>query len=401
MKRALGYVALVLATLTGVFLLWQLRSVLTLFLFALALAAAMRRPIDYVAARGLPRGAAIILTYLIALGLLGGLLFALGNALIVEGQAAGKGFTAAWEQFRTAWPAGSPLQRFIAQQVPQPDEIYEAVQGALSLQLVQTGLGLTLSLFDALSQVALVLVLSIYWSIDRDRFERLWLSMLQAGQRIRARTILQGMEDGVGAYLRSIALQFVASGLLLALGYRLLGLDAPVTLGLLGAVVGLIPLLGWVLAIVPAMLVGLISGPAVAALAALYTLVVLLVLKRVVTPRLLDHRRYNPILTVVLMLALTDALGILGLLLAVPLAAVIQIALSELLAPSAVTAAASQPAAQQWEQHETQMAAIQGAVAAANGELSPIQASLVERLSSLTEEAADVMRPPAAAQEES
>jgi len=220
LNKVLGYVALVLATLTGVFLLWQFWSVLALFLFALALAAAMRRPIDHLARRGLPRGLAIILTYLAGLGLLAGLLYGLGNSLIVEGQAAGKGFTAAWEHIRTAWPAGSPLQQFVAQQVPQPDEIYQAVQGALSLQLVQAGLGFTLGIFDTLSRVALVLVLSIYWSIDRDRFERLWLSMLQAERRIRARTIWQGIEDGVGAHIRSTVILLVAAGLLLALGYR-------------------------------------------------------------------------------------------------------------------------------------------------------------------------------------
>ena len=66
MNKPLRTVALVLATLTGVFLLWQFRSVLVLFLFALALAAAMRRPIDYLAGRKLPRGLAIILTYLAA-----------------------------------------------------------------------------------------------------------------------------------------------------------------------------------------------------------------------------------------------------------------------------------------------------------------------------------------------
>ena len=221
------------------------------------------------------------------------------------------------------------MQQFIAQQIPQPDEIYRAVQGALNLQLVQTGLGLTLGVFGALSQVALVLVLSIYWSIDRDRFERLWLSMLQAERRIRARTIWQGIEDGVGAYLRSTALQFVASGLLLALGYRLLGLDAPVTLALLAAVVGLIPLLGWALAIVPAMLVGLIGGPVVAALAALYTLACCCSSKGWWRPACSTTGATTPMLTVLVMLALTDVLGILGLLLAVPLAAVIQIVLSE------------------------------------------------------------------------
>ena len=172
----------------------------------------------------------------------------------------------------------------------------------------------------------------------------LWLSMLQAERRIRARTVWQGSEDGVGAYIRSTGILMVASGLLLALGYRLLGLDAPITLAVIAALLGLIPLLGWALAIVPAMLVGLIGGPGVAALAALVTLVVFLVLKLVVAPRLSDYRRSNPILTVLVMVALTDVLGILGLLLAIPLAAVIEIVLSELLARSAVAAASSQPA---------------------------------------------------------
>ena len=392
MNKVLGYVALVLATLTGVFLLWQFWSVLALFLFALALAAAMRRPIDHLARRGLPRGLAIILTYLAGLGLLAGLLYGLGNSLIVEGQAAGKGFTAAWEHIRTAWPAGSPLQQFVAQQVPQPDEIYQAVQGALSLQLVQAGLGFTLGIFDTLSRVALVLVLSIYWSIDRDRFERLWLSMLQAERRIRARTIWQGIEDGVGAHIRSTVILLVAAGLLLALGYRLLGLDAPVTMAAMAAVIGLIPLLGWALAIGPAMLVGLIGGPGVAALAVLYTLVVLLALKTMVAPRFLDHRRSSPMLTIVVMIALTDVLGILGLLFAVPLAAVIRIVLSEFLAPSAVAAASTRPATLPLVQYTESMAAVQAQMLAADGRLSPVQLNLVERLTRLGDEAQRVLQ---------
>ena len=334
MKTTLTYVALVLATLTGVFLLWQFRSVLTIFLFALALAAAMRRPIDLLTGRGLPQGLAVILTYLLGLGLLGAVLYAVGDSLIVEGQAAGKGFTSAWEHIRTNWPAGTPLQQFIAQRLPQPEEIYQAVESGLSLELVQTSLGFTANFFEALSQVALVLVLSIYWSLDRNRIERLWLSMLQAERRIRARTIWQDIEDGVGAHIRTMVTVLMASGLVLALGYSLLGLDAPVTLASIAAVVALVPLLGWALASTPAALVGLIGGPTVAVAAGLYTLVVLLALKLVIAPRFLDRRRYSPILTVVVMLALSDVWGIAGLLMAVPLAAIIHIVLSEFLAPS-------------------------------------------------------------------
>ena len=80
------------------------------------------------------------------LALIAGLLIGLGNSLIVEGQVAGKSLAAGWEHIRTAWPAGNPLQQFIAQQIPQPNEIYQAVRDALSVKLVGTGLGYTMSL---------------------------------------------------------------------------------------------------------------------------------------------------------------------------------------------------------------------------------------------------------------
>ena len=265
------------------------------------------------------------------------------------------------------------------------------MRDALSVQLVQTGLGYTMSIFGALSKVALVLVLSIYWSIDRDRFERLWLSMLQAERRIRARTVWQGSEEGVGAYIRSTGILMVVSGLLLALGYRLLGLDAPITLAVLAALIGLIPLLGWALAMVPAMLVGLIDGPVVAALAALVTLGVFLATKLLVAPRLSDYRRSNRILMVLVMVALTDVLGILGLLLAIPLAAVIQIVLSELFAQSAATAAGSQPAALPSVQYAESMAAVQAQMLATNGRLSPAQLNMVERLNRLSDESQRIL----------
>jgi predicted PurR-regulated permease PerM len=389
MTRALGYLALVLATLAGVILLWQFRYVVVLFMFALALAAAMRPPIESLARRRVPRGLAVILTYLCGLGLLAAIVYALSNSLVVEGQAAGKGLTKAWTRISTTWPAGSPLQQFIAQQLPQPDQIDQAVLGLLNLQLVQTSLGFTLNLFEVLSQVVLVLVLSIYWSLDRNRFERLWLSMLQAERRIRARTIWQGIEDGVGSHIRSTVTLLVVWGLLLALGYRLLGLDAPVTLAVIAAVIGLIPLMGWVLAVVPAMLVGLIAGPGMAALAALYTLIVFVAVKTLLAPRLLDRRRPNPMFTILVMIVLTDLLGILGLLFAVPLAAVIQIVLGEFFAGSAFTAANAPPSAVPL--YMESMAAVQAQLLAAKERLSPTQLSMVDRLTRLGIEAQRVL----------
>jgi hypothetical protein len=89
---------------------------------------------------------------------------------------------------------------------------------------------------------------------------------------------------------------------------------------------------------------------------------------------------------------LTDVLGILGLLFAVPLAAVIRIVLSEFLAPSAVAAASTRPATPPLVQYTESMAAVQAQMLAADGRLSPAQLNLVERLTRLGDEAQRVLQ---------
>ncbi|HEX9118310.1 MAG TPA: hypothetical protein VGA61_19755, partial [Anaerolineae bacterium] len=108
----------------------------------------------------------------------------------------------------------------------------------------------------------------------------------------------------------------------------------------------------------------------------------LLVLKAVLAPRLLDHRRSSSMLTILVMIALTDVLGLLGLLLAVPVAAVIQITLSELLAPSATTTG-GQPATDSLAPYAESIAAVQAQMLTSHGRLSPTQVSMVERLTRL------------------
>ena len=92
------------------------------------------------------------------------------------------------------------------------------------------------------------------------------------------------------------------------------------------------------------------------------------------------------------MIALTDVLGILGLLLAIPLAAVIQIVLSELLARSAVATPSSQPATLPSVQYAESIAAVQAQVLATDGRLSPAQLNMVERLTRLGDEAQRVLQ---------
>jgi hypothetical protein len=105
----------------------------------------------------------------------------------------------------------------------------------------------------------------------------------------------------------------------------LLGSQYPVLLAVVGAVAWLVPVVGVVLAVILPLLLGLLTGAQFSLLTVPYTLVVFMALQVWIEPRLFRSKWYNPILTLVILLAMADAFGLLGIILAPPISVVCQI----------------------------------------------------------------------------
>ena len=357
MKRLAWFTLVMLATFTLALLFWEFRVAVLLFVLSLVVAATVRPLVDRFAARGLPRGLALLLTYAICIGGVIALVVILSGPLLTDLQQLTKNVASSYEQMKTQWPTGTPFQQTLAQQPPSTDDLYQLFTGSLP----QTVLGITLGAFDLLGQLMIVLVLSVYWSADQEHFKRLWLSLLPFERRARARLIWQTLESGLGAYLRSQVIQTVLAVILLGLGYQLLGLQYPVALALIGAIGWLIPWVGLLLAVIPALWVGLSSSLALGLLAAAFTIGVLCFLEFVVEPRLFNRRRFSSLLVVIVVLVLVDEYGLIGILLAPPLAAAIQILAGQLMR-STTTAKAT--LAQPISTLQANFAAVQSVLAA-------------------------------------
>jgi putative permease len=203
-------------------------------------------------------------------------------------------------------------------------------------------LGFTRNIFGLVSGVLVILILSFYWSINQSHFEQLWLSLLPSTQRKQAREIWQTIELDTGAYIRSQLIQSLLAGLLLGLGFWLLGSPYPALLALTGALASLIPVVGAALVVIPVLLVGLLTSVQLSMNTTLYALVFLIALGVWVKPRLFKRRWNNPILTVVLLVALADTFGLVGIIVAPPVSVVCQILWSHLVSRRAVSGAAAQ-----------------------------------------------------------
>ncbi len=334
MKRIVWYTALVLTTLSFLVLLWQFRLAIILFALSLATAAAFRPAVESLVKRGLRRGIALFLVYFLTLGVIGGAIFLISGPLIQDLQHAIDDLVTGYDDIIDRWPTeGSAFQRWISAQLPPLEVLYTSLTGEQGRSAIQSFMGAASSVFDLVGNLAIILILSMYWSVDTVRFERLWLSLVPVERRAHLRSIWRSTEEGVGSYIRNRVIQSLVTGMLLWLGYYSIGIEYAALLALLGALTRLIPWLGTILAIFPPLLVGLGDSPGLAILAALFTLLVLVAMELVLSPRFFTSQNYSSLLIVLVTIALAYGFGLLGLVLAPPLAVAIQIIFEKTIQP--------------------------------------------------------------------
>ena len=333
MIRILRYTVVVVVTLIVLLLLWQFSSAILLFFLSLAVAASLRPVIGTITGRNVPKRVALGIVYFLLIAAIISSILLIVPPLLNELQMATDDFVAAYDRAKAEWPQSTSLFRqTVAEQLPPSADFYQALTSEGGIPVVTGLVGIASNFFSILGQIAIVLVLSLYWSADQFRFERLALSLLPKEHHHRALHVWRSVETGVGEYLRSELVQSVLAGLLLWLGYSLLGIRYPIILALWGAIARLIPWFGALIAVLPALIIGIGISSTVGVLATLYTLGILLTLWLIIEPRFFPRYKYSSLLIVLFVIALAESFGFIGVILAPPLAVAVQIAFRHLYA---------------------------------------------------------------------
>lgn len=326
MIRIVRYTFVVLFTLLVLILIWQFISAIVLFLLSLALAAALRPLINSITGRYVPKRIALGVIYFLLIAAILSSLWMIGTPLLEEVKQATDDFSANYDRAKVQWPEnGTAFQQALAEQLPPSADLYRVLISERGIPALAGLFGVAQNFFSILGQIAIIIVLSLYWSADQFRFERLGLSLLPEQYHHRALHIWRSIETGVGEYLRSELVQSVLAGLLLWLGYSVLGIRYPILLALWGAIVRLIPWFGSLIAVLPALLIGIGISSTVGILATLYSVGVLLSLTFVIEPRFFPRYKYSSLLIVLFVIALAETIGFIGVILAPPLAVAVQI----------------------------------------------------------------------------
>jgi len=351
MKRAIWLLFVALLTVAGALLLWHMRSVVVLLVAAIALGATLRPAASGLSRIGIPRTVGALLMLLLVFVLVLGLIAILGFSLGEELPMLLRDLQVRAVELRASWDEGAGWQQAIAANISAPMSLDELIASLDSMVAETqstpeaTGIEATTltqsdreraasamlrimirsagSVAGLIGQFVILVFVSLYWTLEHEWFERLWISLLPARSRQPARTIWRRVEGNVGMHIRSEVLQSLIAGLAIYLGFRLLGIDQPLLLATAVAIAWLIPLVGGIVALVVLIPVALLSSLWVLLAAAALVIGLLLFMEFVVEPRLDKARDRLEIFGLIMAMIMLQLFGIVGLLLASPLAVAI------------------------------------------------------------------------------
>jgi predicted PurR-regulated permease PerM len=234
----------------------------------------------------------------------------------------------------------SPLLviRQIAAQMPAQINLTLAVSPAAgatavaptggALDAVGQALTTTGVILSGLFTLTAILLIGFYWTLEGEGALRTLVRPLSLDRRESAHEMLQEIGTRVGGYVRGQGILAVTIGIADLIVFLLIGLPAALAVAMLAGVFEMIPVLGPTLGAIPAVLVAFAYDPSKVVWVIAAGALIQLLENNVLAPRVM-HKTVgvNPMVTLLAIIAFGALFGFAGLLLAIPIAAIIQIVL--------------------------------------------------------------------------
>jgi predicted PurR-regulated permease PerM len=341
------------STVIGLYALYTVRAILVRILIALFIAVSLDPAVRWLTRRGMRRGWAVTLIFLLALALAAGFLLSVIPPLVTQG----RNLADDLPDYLGRLQDRSSQFRQLNDRYNISDQL-QGLVGTLPSRLGTGLLGFTGRVFGAVFNTLTVLVFTIYFMADMPRIRHGVVRLFPVERRPRAHQVVDLVVDKVGGYMIGNIIISVIAGLASLIAFTLLGVPFPVPLAFVVAICDLIPMIGATLGAIIGVTVALFSTdiwPTTVLVAAFFIAYQQLE-NYLIAPRVLKTTvELGAAAVLIAGLIGATVLGLVGALMAIPVAAAFNVLLNERLIahetaagvalPNAAEAAGAPPAA--------------------------------------------------------
>lgn len=313
-------VFLVFAIIALIWLAFKLANLLVVLFIAIVFATAVDQPATWLTRHRIPRPISVLLVYVVLLGILTAVGFALVPLVDSEIGTLQDHIPGYVDAIKKIFNRVAPNA---ASAGLSPSKIASTASTHLTM-IASRVTNLALATTHTIALAFATLVIAYFLAIDPNLGARLLERFAAPPTQERIGEVATRVRYRIGAWARGQVLVAVTFGLAMGVGLWLLGIPYAVSLGITAAVLELVPYIGGAVTLILASLMALTIGWVhVVGVAVLY-LVLVAIESHVLTPIFLGHAVGLPSIAVLIALLVgLELLGIIGVLLAVPATVII------------------------------------------------------------------------------
>lgn len=321
---SLRTIAIVLGIWIALWIVRELTSTLLIFAVAILLAAVVDRPVAALERRNVPRGLAILVMFVIVLGVIAGLVAVLIPLVSDEITALQANLDTYQAQFNDL------LGRYnIHLRGTSTDDVFTRISDHLAVvadDVASITLGVGRTAIAIFATIVMAFMLAGTPTIGTNFASR----FLDDDQHARLTRVSTDIQKRIAGWARGQVLVAASFGVLFGIALKIIGMPYAATLGLTAGVLEIVPYLGGAITLVLAIAIALtISFPTVIGVIIAYTILINIE-SHILAPKLVgDAVGLPPVVVLGALLIGLEAEGIVGVLLAVPLALIISAIIDE------------------------------------------------------------------------
>ncbi|MCU7558510.1 AI-2E family transporter [Macrococcus capreoli] len=186
------------------------------------------------------------------------------------------------------------------------------------------------SIIDTIASVAVIIMtfpfVLFFLLKDGKHFKQYFIRLFPPRYRSSLKEIIEKMNVQVGSYIQGQMIVASCIGVLLFIGYNIIGLEYALVLACTAAVTSVVPYLGPMIAISPAIIIALVDSPIMLLKLAVVWMAVQFLEGHFISPNIMGKTmQIHPLTIIFVLLSAGNMLGIVGVILGIPMYAILKV----------------------------------------------------------------------------
>ncbi|MFU8826227.1 MAG: AI-2E family transporter [Brevefilum sp.] len=330
-RRVVGATLVFVGILLCFWLFYRFYVVVFIVFVAIILGTVIRPIVSWLYLHKIPKFAGVILVYTGIFTLALGLILLLFPLIFEQGSIIFDSIPRYYQDIR-AWLENSPNQviitlgQILPREVPSFSELQQT--GPEMIITAEQALVFVKSVSKGGFLVIVVLILAFHWTLEGQRTIRYFLFLLPKPLRLDLSELINVIEVKIGYFIFGKGVLSLAVGGLALIAYLIIGLPNALALALIAGVLEAVPMIGPTLGAIPAAIIALSIAPSKLIWVVAASILIQLIENNLLGPRIMSKAvGVNPFVSLLSIFAFGSLFGIVGALMAIPIAAVFQVLL--------------------------------------------------------------------------